>query len=580
VSCVFVYRSICSNLHGIRASTDKALLLLGSPTGSFFLFCRYNFEMNPPVSLLTRSSDYIEWKVKMIGFLNRQKLFSVSDGYGRNRFKSDNDWLKAKDKAFEIMELALSPSMRYLSRSIKDPQELWRRLEITFGFGSTWCTSSTKNILDPKSSASTLSDEVVQDEEEVEASTQSIRIEDSLHAVTPSPDAPEVHEISDISSSHIAETEEDVRISDIEEKFCCTSMQTFTGDFPLNSVENLPVIASESEEKFVFSSSNVAAGVKICDTLDILEEISDYQSDPFAPHDLVFPANSCRIACTKIQNFEEEESCASTVSVNHLFESDINLIGSDMILFRFDLILLGLIYQIHNLSVPLVAVLINGVKKQVPQVSYKTTAGDLIPFHSFGSVLNLFRSDLLSDLILFGSYFKIQKHSVMLVAALTNSGVKNQVPHFLFKTADGDLVLVSSYEVADILLCDSLYISEAISDYGASAFALNSPSASLPLITCSSSHRTSKEEDFLHLPGHLLLTLGAVLTTHGFLFMAATYQFLECSSHSLNSQEPFLTFQLTSVALHGSSLHPTAVYISDLVEHIILLPKRNIPPDI
>ena len=103
--------------------------------------------------------------------------------------------------------------------------------------------------------------------------------------MTPSPDATEVHEISDISSSNIAETEEDVRISDIEEKFCCTSMQTFT----------------------------------------------DYHSDPFASHDLDFPANSCRIACTKMQNFEEEESRASTVLVNHLFEYDINLIGSDMI---------------------------------------------------------------------------------------------------------------------------------------------------------------------------------------------------------------------------------------------------------
>ena len=84
----------------------------------------------------------------------------------------------------------------------------------------------------------------------------------------------------------------------------------------------------------------------------------------------------------------------------------------------------------------------------------------------------------------------------------------------------------------------------------------------------------------MHPPGHLLLTLGAVLTTHGLLFMAETYQFLEFSSHSLNSQEPFLTFQLTSAALHGSSFHPVAVYISDLVEHIILLPKRKIPPDI
>ena len=55
----------------------------------------------------------------------------------------------------------------------------------------------------------------------------------------------------------------------------------------------------------------------------------------------------------------------------------------------------------------------------------------------------------------------------MLLASLTSSAVKNQVPHFLFKNVDGDLVLVSSYEVADILLCDSLSISEAISDYGA-----------------------------------------------------------------------------------------------------------------
>ena len=47
----------------------------------------------------------------------------------------------------------------------------------------------------------------------------------------------------------------------------------------------------------------------------------------------------------------------------------------------------------------------------------------------------------------------------MLVASLTNSGVKNPVPHFLFKTVDKDLVLVSSYEVADILICDSLDIS-------------------------------------------------------------------------------------------------------------------------
>ena len=53
----------------------------------------------------------------------------------------------------------------------------------------------------------------------------------------------------------------------------------------------------------------------------------------------------------------------------------------------------------------------------------------------------------------------------MLVAALTNSGVKNQVPQFFLKIAAGDLVLVCSYEVADILLCESLAILEYILYY-------------------------------------------------------------------------------------------------------------------
>ena len=121
---------------------------------------------------------------------------------------------------------------------------------------------------------------------------------------------------------------------------------------------------------------------------------------------------------------------------------------------------------------------------------------------------------------------------------------------------------------------------KAISDYGAQAFALHSPSDSLPLITCSSPHRTSKEADIMHLPGHLLLTLGANFRNHGFMFKDGKYQLLECSSHGSNPQALFLSSQLISVALHGSSFHPAVVYVLDSVEHIILLPKRNIPLDI
>ena len=100
--------------------------------------------------------------------------------------------------------------------------ELWTRLDRTFGMiyedhnSTLESTSSTISILDPKLSSSTLFNEVVQDEEEAKSSS---------------------------------------------------------GDSPLNSVPNLPVIASESEDEFDFSPYNVVACVKICNTLDILEKI-------------------------------------------------------------------------------------------------------------------------------------------------------------------------------------------------------------------------------------------------------------------------------------------------------------------
>ena len=90
-------------------------------------------------------------------------------------FLSENFWLNEFDAAFGTMTLALSPSLRYLSRSIEDPKELWTRLDRTFGMidedhnRNLESTSSTISII--KNLASTLSDEVVQDEEEAESST-------------------------------------------------------------------------------------------------------------------------------------------------------------------------------------------------------------------------------------------------------------------------------------------------------------------------------------------------------------------------------------------------------------------------
>ena len=102
--------------------------------------------------------------------------------------------------------------MSQLVQLVENSKDLCTTLDRTFGIIDEDHNITLERIYRTisiiKNLASTLSDEFVQDEEEAEAFTQSIRLEDSLLALTPSPDAPEVYEISDISSPHMDEIEE------------------------------------------------------------------------------------------------------------------------------------------------------------------------------------------------------------------------------------------------------------------------------------------------------------------------------------------------------------------------------------
>ena len=51
------------------------------------------------------------------------------------------------------------------------------------------------------------------------------------------------------------------------------------------------------------------------------------------------------------------------------------------------------------------------------------------------------------------SGINIQELLVLLVTNFINFGVTNQVPQVSFKLAAGDLMLVSSYEFDDIIFC-------------------------------------------------------------------------------------------------------------------------------
>ena len=214
---------------------------------------------------------------------------------------------------------------------------------------------------------------------------------------------------------------------------------------------------------------------------------------------------------------EEGENCASTILVDHLeplfhtLGSHMNLFGSHMNLFGSDMILFGSIVKLQEPLVILVVVLINfGVKNEVTKVSFKITAGDLMSFlsHEFVDIIfceyldifeiiSYFRSDpfnlidielqgnsymiewrntqsieegdncastiivehldlfhtLGSDMTLFGSIFKFQEPTVMLIVVLINFGVKKQVSQVSFKIDVGDLMSVFSHEFDYILFC-------------------------------------------------------------------------------------------------------------------------------
>ena len=91
----------------------------------------------------------------------------------------------------------------------------------------------------------------------------------------------------------------------------------------------------------------------------------------------------------------------------------------------------------------------------------------------FGYDMKLFGYDMILfgyDMILLGS--RVQYISVLLVSVLINFGVKKQVPKISFKIFAKDLMPVFSHEFADIIFCKYLYILEITSDFRSDPFTL------------------------------------------------------------------------------------------------------------
>ena len=108
----------------------------------------------------------------MIASLKRRGLYEVSIGLGKESYENQNDWKNDGDRYFGAICLALSPSLRYLIGFAEYPKDLSTKLDRTFGENNEdhnknlEITPSNTRVIYSKVSASSLSDEVVQDEEE------------------------------------------------------------------------------------------------------------------------------------------------------------------------------------------------------------------------------------------------------------------------------------------------------------------------------------------------------------------------------------------------------------------------------
>ena len=116
----------------------------------------------------------------MIASLKRQDLYEVSLGLGKEYYENENDQLNDGDRSYGAICLSLSNNLYYLIDSAEYPKEVWTILDRTFGKHNEdhnrnlEITSSTTRVIYSKLLASNLSDEVVQDEEKAESSSQSI----------------------------------------------------------------------------------------------------------------------------------------------------------------------------------------------------------------------------------------------------------------------------------------------------------------------------------------------------------------------------------------------------------------------
>ena len=89
--------------------------------------------MDSSIPLLTPFTSYSEWKMEMIAYLKRQYIYELYIGLGKQSYDNENNCIHDGDVGFGAIVLSLSPSLRYLTKSVEYPKDILTKLDRKFG---------------------------------------------------------------------------------------------------------------------------------------------------------------------------------------------------------------------------------------------------------------------------------------------------------------------------------------------------------------------------------------------------------------------------------------------------------------
>jgi hypothetical protein len=92
-------------------------------------------NMDSTSNLLLTGTNYFEWKSHMEDLLRSKCLYQIT--LGKEKTPTDDDkkvkWANRSDEAHGLIEMSISPDLRFHLREIDDPHEAWENIESVFG---------------------------------------------------------------------------------------------------------------------------------------------------------------------------------------------------------------------------------------------------------------------------------------------------------------------------------------------------------------------------------------------------------------------------------------------------------------